>query len=364
MLRREVKPGLHVVSLTRPTHTEWFITATASDGEPDQAPFERLAGVIEDHQAAVVAQEVFGAAAHRESCLAPFGDLTWPVTWIQEAQQATPAVAGTQVWAVAGTPVTALEVDGSIVGRVFQEGSTRVCRLGGLAPTDCHAPRPDQAYDVFEQMDAALASADMGFADVLRTWFFNHDILAWYGDFNRVRHDFFEERRIFGGLVPASTGIGGSNGSGAALTGALLAVPAGDEHVRAAAVPSPLQSPALEYGSAFSRAVELAMPGHRRLFISGTASISPEGDTLHVGDVEAQIAHTMDVAGAIMDSRGMGWDDVTRAIVYFKRAADRPRFAAYCAGRRLPPLPVVVVANDVCRDDLLFEIELDALRAS
>jgi len=364
MISRRVERGLHVVTRTCPTHTESFITATAMDGEPDRAPFERLAGLIEDHQAAVVSQEVFGPVASHESCLAPFGEVAWPVTWIQEAQQAAPAVAGTQVWAVAGTPVRSLDLGGNIVGRVFFEGATQVCRLGALAPERRDRPSGDQAQEVFQQMDAALAAADMTFADVVRTWFFNHDILEWYSDFNRVRQAFFEAHEVFDGLVPASTGMGGCNGSAAALTGALLALRSEDKRVRAEAVPSPLQSPALEYGSAFSRAVEVAMPDHRRLFVSGTASISPEGDTLHVGDVDAQIARTMDVARAILESRGMGWHDVTRAIVYFKRAADRPRFAAYAAQRGLPPLPVVVVANDVCRDDLLFEIELDALRAS
>ena len=34
---------------------------------------------------------------------------------------------------------------------------------------------------------------------------------------------------------------------------------------------------------------------------------------------------------------------------------------AYCTAQELPDLPVLRVNNDICRDGLLFEIELDAM---
>jgi hypothetical protein len=79
-----------------------------------------------------------------------------------------------------------------------------------------------------------------------------------------------------------------------------------------------------------------------------------------VGDVDAQVALTMEVVEAILKSRGMGWKDATRAIGYFKRLEDAPAFDRYCAKAGLPALPIVVSENDVCRDELLFEIEMDA----
>jgi len=126
-------------------------------------------------------------------------------------------------------------------------------------------------------------------------------------------------------------------------------------------VPSPLQCPALRYGSSFSRAVEVAAPDHRRLYLSGTASIDPGGKTAHVGDIEKQIELTMRVVGAILASRGMGWDNVSRAVAYVERATHASAFQAYRLGAGLAQLPVVIVENPLCRGDLLFEIELDAL---
>jgi enamine deaminase RidA (YjgF/YER057c/UK114 family) len=115
----------------------------------------------------------------------------------------------------------------------------------------------------------------------------------------------------------------------------------------------------LQYGSSFSRAVEVGLPGSRRVLVSGTASIAPSGESVHLGDVDRQVARTVEVVEAILTSRGMTLDNATRAYVYFKYAKDAPAFQRYCDGRGLS-LPAIVAAMDVCRDDLLFEIELDA----
>ena len=70
----------------------------------------------------------------------------------------------------------------------------------------------------------------------------------------------------------------------------------------------------------------------------------------------------MEVVAAILESRQITWDHVTRGIGYFKHAEDIPLFQRYCDARGLPAMPLVMVKNDICRDDLLFELELDAAR--
>jgi enamine deaminase RidA (YjgF/YER057c/UK114 family) len=96
--------------------------------------------------------------------------------------------------------------------------------------------------------------------------------------------------------------------------------------------------------------------------VSGAASISPDGQSAHLGDVDKQIALTMKVIGALLESRGMNWSDVTRVVAYFKSMEDAPRLSAYCRERRFPPLPVAPAHAAVCRHDLLFEAEVDALK--
>ncbi|MCX5642874.1 MAG: hypothetical protein NTY10_06580 [Candidatus Omnitrophica bacterium] len=69
----------------------------------------------------------------------------------------------------------------------------------------------------------------------------------------------------------------------------------------------------------------------------------------------------MEVVQAILDSRSMGWKDTVRAIAYFKDIKDTVFFDNYCRKHGLLNLPVLVVQNDICRDDLLFEIEVDLI---
>jgi len=99
--------------------------------------------------------------------------------------------------------------------------------------------------------------------DTLRTWFYLDDSLDWYGDFNRWRDELFRREKVFEKRVPASTGIGAANAEGSAILAGLLAVTFKDSQASARTVPSPLQCSALDYGSSFSRALELDCSGRR-----------------------------------------------------------------------------------------------------
>ena len=81
-------------------------------------------------------------------------------------------------------------------------------------------------------------------------------------------------------------------------------------------------------------------------------------------DPVKQVAFTMEVVEAILQSRGMEWQDVTRGAAYFRNFEDLPVYDRYCKENGLSELPVAVVSNDVCRDDLLFEIEVDGVRVN
>jgi enamine deaminase RidA (YjgF/YER057c/UK114 family) len=107
--------------------------------------------------------------------------------------------------------------------------------------------------------------------------------------------------------------------------------------------------------------VEVVFPGRRYVTISGTASIALGGATLYEGDVVKQIHMSLDVVEAILKSRGYEWTDTVRAIGYFRDINDLSVFDAICKERGIVPLPLAPAHTIVCRDDLLFEIELDAI---
>ena len=237
----------------------------------------------------------------------------------------------------------------------------------GVGPEDVSATPREQAYSAFVRLDAALADFGMGFADVARVWLYADGILGWYADVNRARDDFFGERGVFDRFVPASTGIGWSNGGGAKIVlGAFAARPRIPGGLVRTPLPSPLQCPALEYGSSFSRAVELRTPGWRRVLVSGTASILPGShEVAHVGDLDAQVDCAMRAVEAIYASRGLAWKDVTGALVYLKEASFRPAWDRWVAAH--PDFPQAhsrSIVADVCRPEWLFEVESDATAAS
>jgi len=353
---------LHIVTLTRPSHKEYFVTAARGVAFPH--PFAELAAWLRAEGANVLSMDILGISHRSEDIRRAFqeslGVPACPLLWADDGATETQRLGGVQVWAISGLPVETLCRDGLPIGAVFEDADARYCRLSGVLPDDVSASPAEQAVSVFETMGEALADVGLDFSHVVRTWFYNQTITSWYKEFNEVRDRFFRQWGVFDGLVPASTGVGGHNSAGAALVAGALAVAPKNEVPRGIALPSPLQCPALEYGSSFSRAVELAYPDYRRVFISGTASISPDGESVYLGDVDGQVACTMEVGGAILESRGMSWADTTRAIAYFKNAADAPVFARYARRYGLPDLPVLIMPNDICRDDLLFEIELEA----
>ena len=143
-----------------------------------------------------------------------------------------------------------------------------------------------------------------------------------------------------------------------------LAVQPKDDRLQIQEVISPLQNPALDYKSSFARAVEMAYPTHKNVLISGTASIDPDGKTVHLADPEKQIRLTMEVVHTLLESRGLDWGDLFRGIAYFKDMAFQPIYEQVASELGIPRFPLAISHADVCRHDLLFELEVDAVRVN
>lgn len=360
-LTRQRTAGLDLTSVAAAAHREWHLTLRPVPGDSPAAMIRRLASALKPAEATIVRHEVFAPLAERAETLAAMrrelGEVDWPVTWLDGGAAAG---GGMHVFAVAGVEVRTIRRNGRPVGRWFHDGWAGNCVLADLQAADVSASKTAQAEAVFEQLEQALGQAGMDLSHVARTSFFLDDILAWYGGFNAVRTDFFRRRGVLGGLVPASTGVSGRSPTGAAVVAGAWAVQSADGSAPAREVPSPLQCPAPDYGSSFSRAVAVAAGGGQRLLVSGTASILPNGRSAHPGDVDRQVALTLEVVGNILTSRGLDFADATRATAYFKRLADAPALEACLAKRGWDFLPRLTTQADICRDELLFELELDA----
>lgn len=288
------------------------------------------------------------------------GGVNWPILWVEGASCFGGSLAGFQIFVLPEGKIERVSLAGRVVGSVFHDGDARHCLLAGLTPEDVSLTRAKQCEIFFESATIALAQAGFAYGDIARTWFYNDEILSWYDDFNRVRTAFYAKQKFSCGSLPASTAVRGRNPRGAALAFGAWAVVEKTANAAVQEVASPLQCPAPAYGSSFSRATEIVSGGVKRLFVSGTASIEPGGRTVWQGDVVKQVALTMEVVEAILRPRGMGFEDVTRATAYFKHPQDVTVLQNWLAERGLNAMPVVPVHCDICRDDLLFEIELDA----
>lgn len=354
-------------ALPRCGWTEYLLGGLPADAGCPARWAADLARFIRETGAVVVEVDAFGDAvvlAGLRSTLEKVLGEGFPMSIMTGVGNDSPIAGGLLVRAVAGVEVIPVADGGRTIGFRFEDASAWHCVLGGVVSNKNNASGADQTLEVMETLRSGLGAAGMTFRDVARTWYYLDGILAWYDEFNRARTGFFNQHDVFSRMMPASTGIGiGNDGRGMVLAKAHASrvKPAGDWAVRVA--DSPLQGSAYDYGSAFSRAVEITTAGGRSLHISGTASIALGGETVHLGDVRAQIELTMRVVAGILRAADMSWADAVRGIAYFRNAEDLSRWQAVSAACGLPPGLVVALCADVCRDDLLFELELEAFRS-
>ena len=124
---------------------------------------------------------------------------------------------------------------------------------------------------------------------------------------------------------------------------------------------------AYAYGSAFSRGMRIDLKGLTILLISGTASIDDQGNTVHVGDLRAQLRRTFDNITGLLASEGATWHDIVRTTCYLRDIErDYKEFneerAAFYREQGLDPLPASTgIQAILCRPDLLVEIEAIAM---
>jgi enamine deaminase RidA (YjgF/YER057c/UK114 family) len=346
---------------------EWFHTLLPDPENPIQSVLEQLHSVVfGEGWPQVLEVRIFGSSDTFEvlrSGLEDFsGSADWPISLLDGSPAPGGGVAGVQLHLVEGAPVQTIRLEDEVVGRAFEDEGARYCVLGGVGPYDPVAHPAEQTTATLLRLEEALQSQGMELKNLARTWFFLDHILGWYGQFNAARTEIFRKRGIFQGYVPASTGIGGRNHRGSALMASALAMLPRAEGLGVAEIPSPLQCPAEDYGSSFSRAAEMTGPGFRRVLVSGTASIDPEGRTAHPGQVQAQMIRTIEVVRAILESRGMEYGDTIRGNAYFNNAGNAEALAPLLRDYGVPLERLLVSRNTVCREDLLFEMEVDTVR--
>jgi enamine deaminase RidA (YjgF/YER057c/UK114 family) len=311
---------------------------------------------------------VSAVARGRDRALGGAEEWAVPPTCVEGSPAGRPGLAGVHVLAARGRARVVRE-GSTVFGRVVEGETARLLGLSDVGRRAAGRLAPGPAEDAAAAIDAAselLAREGFAFGDVARTWFYLRDILDWYGPFNAVRNAAFRRMRLMGpggdGRIPASTGIEGRNARGGWCALDLLAVQARPGHgLVMRRLHNRKQNEATEYGSAFARAMEVPLGDARYLFVSGTASIDDQGATVHAGDFETQVRFTLEAVEALLEGAGARLRDVAQATAFLKNPCDARSFGRLVAHSGLAGVPLVTTVADVCRDDLLFEIDATAV---
>jgi len=240
-------------------------------------------------------------------------------------------------------------------------------------------------HRAFGRMAGLLEGVGFSFAQVVRTWLYLGNIVGpeaaqqRYQELNRARADFYagvpfgnHHVRTAGAadvFFPASTGIG-AQGEGVAMS--CVALRSERDDLLVAALENPNQTSAYAYEAyysprrpRFSRAVAVVADGVATLFVSGTASIT-EAESRYPDDVEKQTHQTLDNIETLVGPENCGrhdlvdigatLGDLAHIRVYLKHPADYEKVRRICC-QRVGPLPAIYAVADVCRPELLVEIE-------
>jgi len=276
-----------------------------------------------------------------------------------------------EVWRVAGAPVRLRS--GSPQATVSYRFSDDLL-FGSLRISE----RAIDAHDEAGALQRATEIAYQEIFDVLNATEHRHLIRIWnylpainahaggeerYRHFNSARQMAFRNSgRATAGTVPAACALGSPAGSPLSIYFLAARRPA-------KMIENPRQTSAYHYprkfgrhSPIFSRACVWGESDCGRLFVSGTASIVGH-ETIHRGDVVAQTRETMVNIAALLEeaNRIVGWSDYSlndlKLKVYVRKPSDLPAIEATLSELLNPAASILYLQADVCREDLLVEIE-------
>jgi len=239
----------------------------------------------------------------------------------------------------------------------------------------------EEAIDARSEAGALLRATEIAYQEIfdvlnetehrhlIRIWNYLPDINAQAGDDERYRHfnsarqtAFRKSGRATMGTVPAACALGSPAGSPISIYFLAARKPA-------KMIENPRQTSAYNYppkfgkhSPIFSRACVWGEPGAGNLFISGTASIVGH-ETIHRGDVAAQTRETMINIGALLDEANRVVGAARYSLeglqlkVYVRKPSDLAAIEATLSQLLQSAADIVYLQADVCREDLLVEIE-------
>lgn len=252
----------------------------------------------------------------------------------------------------------------------LQDAAVKRLLLGGIISKDLETSIAGQSKEVFDTIKEIMKFEAMPVNSIVRQWNYIEKITVHdeqdrqhYQAFNDARSIFYDGTEWMHGF-PAATGIGTQWGGVMIDLNATLGYTADTEIIP---IDNPLQIAAHAYSQTlllgepdkqlhckttpkFERAKQVTQCGDGVLYVSGTAAIRGEQSLLNVG-IEEQTRITIENINVLIGSHPL-----CAIRVYLKNADELPRARAVIE-ELCPGLPAGYLLADVCREELLIEIE-------
>lgn len=265
---------------------------------------------------------------------------------------------------------------------VIEDANAKTLHLGGVLPESTAKSTFEQSMQIFEKIQMILEKEKMPINSIVRQWNYIANITQvvdgkqHYQEFNDARSHFYEKATWEKGY-PAATGIGTSFGG---VVVDLIAVKPKKNKVEVFALDNQLQVPAHDYSQGvlvgkedafykvrttpkFERGKVISTPPESLVYVSGTAAIRGEETLENVG-VKVQTVATLENIEYLISKENIkkaGVESEKPAClkslrIYLKEASFYEE-AKNVIDQKYPNIPMVYLLGDVCRDNLLIEIE-------
>lgn len=255
---------------------------------------------------------------------------------------------------------------------IISNGNCKELVTSGITPKDISCSTFEQATEIFSTIGSILKENGFEPNDIYRQWNYIHGITELnegrqnYQEFNDARSHFYSSCQWPGGY-PAATGIGTDIGGVMIELNAIKG-----EDFPNIAIDNPVQIAAHNYsqnvleGKAIEGFAERTTPKFERarlfgnvIFISGTAAIIGEESNTSK-DIVEQTAMTMSIIDNLVSSSNIplqnNGTEYNILRIYVKHRKDIPTVEIYMR-QHYPSVPRHYLISDICRPELLIEIE-------
>ena len=385
-----------------------YITFCPNDASGDaiddsaklEAAFCQLFSYLKDNNIHILQEKIYGLAREMEAVLAVRNNTALKIDSKNVIStsfiEGDPFISG----CFAGVHIIGVSFDGACdsgkvniknaeykneaTGRILETSLFKEIYLSGISDYKKTNIPAEQARLMFHKAIDILENEDFSAQNIVRTWIYFPRILDWYDEFNKARDLCFKEFGLIANdrkqetgdkkqgdeksdiklYLPASTGIQGKRFEGEEcfmdVFGFIPKTKDQKTGQKVFIMTNNRQNEAYEYGSSFSRGIKISGNHGSRFYISGTASINTKGETVYKDDCQGQIVQTLLSIASLLDTENAGLDNISIATAYCKNREVYEK-AKNIIKSFNPDIPLIYVLADVCRDDLLFEVDAIAI---